>query len=217
MGKYRGNPEAIAALVGDDCVHRDVYLSEELFELEQEFLFARTWNYLCHDSQIPNTGDYFTANIAGRPLMAVRHTDGSVRVMMNRCAHKGAKLAPEECGNTGKFFRCPYHAWTFKTDGSLLSIPFKKGYEGTRTQRMPDRQGAGDHRQCPQLPRLHLRARQRRRPGLRGVLRAGDHLPGQHGRPRPRARSRSPAGACGTCTTATGRCSSRTSTTPCTR
>lgn len=132
MGKYRDNPEAIAALVGDDCVHRDVYLDEELFELEQDYLFARTWNYLCHDSQIPDRGDYFTATIAGRPLMAVRHTDGSVRVMMNRCAHKGAKLAPEERGNTGKFFRCPYHAWTFRTDGSLLSIPFKKGYEGTR-------------------------------------------------------------------------------------
>ena len=40
-------------------------------------------------------------------------------------------MAGEACGNTGKFFRCPYHAWTFKTDGSLLSIPLKKGYENT--------------------------------------------------------------------------------------
>lgn len=137
MDKYRDNPEAVRALVQKDCVHRDVYLSDELFELEQEQLFENTWNYLCHDSQVPNKGDYFTANIAGQPLMAVRHTDGSVRVMMNRCAHKGAKLVPDECGNTGKFFRCPYHAWTYKTDGSLLAIPFKQGYEGTELQSCP--------------------------------------------------------------------------------
>jgi phenylpropionate dioxygenase-like ring-hydroxylating dioxygenase large terminal subunit len=52
--------------------------------------------------------------------------------MMNRCAHKGSRLVSAPCGNTGKFFRCPYHAWTFKTDGSLLSIPLKNGYEGTQ-------------------------------------------------------------------------------------
>jgi benzoate/toluate 1,2-dioxygenase alpha subunit len=61
----------------------------------------------------------------------VRHTDGSVRAMMNRCAHKGSRLVSAPCGNTGKFFRCPYHAWTFKTDGSLLAIPLKTGYENT--------------------------------------------------------------------------------------
>jgi benzoate/toluate 1,2-dioxygenase alpha subunit len=131
MGKYRENLEAIAALVQPDRVHRDVYLDPELFELEQESLFPRTWIYACHDSQLPNPGDYYSVEIAGRPLMVVRHTDRSIRVMMNRCAHKGAKLVPDRCGNTGKFFRCPYHAWTFKTDGSLLATPFKSGYEGT--------------------------------------------------------------------------------------
>jgi len=51
--------------------------------------------------------------------------------LMNRCAHKGVQVAPDGYGNTGKFFRCPYHAWTYKTDGSILSIPLKKGYENT--------------------------------------------------------------------------------------
>lgn len=129
---YRGNPDAVRALVRPDSVHRDLYISCELFELEQEHFFANTWNYVGHDSQIPNAGDYITVDIAGRPLIAVRHTDGSVKVLMNRCAHKGSRLVSMPCGNTGKFFRCPYHAWTFKTDGSLLAIPLKNGYEGTR-------------------------------------------------------------------------------------
>ena len=128
---YRGNPDAVRALVRPDRVHRDLYIDPEVFALEQEHFFANTWNYVGHDSQIPKPGDYLTVDIAGRPLIAVRHTDGSVRVLMNRCAHKGSRLVSQACGHTGKFFRCPYHAWTFKTDGSLLSIPLKNGYKGT--------------------------------------------------------------------------------------
>ncbi len=61
----------------------------------------------------------------------VRHTDGAVHVLYNRCPHKGTRITTETCGNAGKFFRCPYHAWTFRTDGSLLAIPLRKGYENT--------------------------------------------------------------------------------------
>ena len=84
---YRGDPEAVRALVQPDRVHRDLYIDRELFELEQEHFFANTWNYLGHDSQIPKAGDYLSVDIAGRPLMAVRQADGSVKVLMNRCAH----------------------------------------------------------------------------------------------------------------------------------
>lgn len=132
MTTYRGNPDAVRGLVQPDRVHRDLYISQELFELEQEHFFANTWNYAGHDSQLPEPGDYIRVEIAGRPLIVVRHTDRSVRVLMNRCAHKGSQLVSAPCGNTGKFFRCPYHAWTFRTDGSLLAIPLKNGYEGTQ-------------------------------------------------------------------------------------
>jgi phenylpropionate dioxygenase-like ring-hydroxylating dioxygenase large terminal subunit len=131
MGKYRGHPEAVRALVRDSEVHKDVYIDQELFELEMEHLFANTWNYVGHASQIPNPGDYFTTTIGTQPVLMVRHTDGEVKVLYNRCPHKGVKIAVDGCGSTGKFFRCPYHAWTFRTDGSLLSIPLKKGYENT--------------------------------------------------------------------------------------
>ncbi|WP_304305848.1 aromatic ring-hydroxylating dioxygenase subunit alpha [Pseudacidovorax intermedius] len=131
MTRYRDNPEAIRALVQPQQVHRDLYISPELFELEQEHFFANTWNYAGHDSQVPKPGDFITVDIAGRPLIVVRHTDGTVKVLMNRCAHKGSRVVNGACGNTGKFFRCPYHAWTFKTDGAPLAIPLKNGYEGT--------------------------------------------------------------------------------------
>jgi len=117
--------------VQPDRVHRDLYISQEVFELEQEHFFANTWNFVGHDSQIPRAGDYITNDIAGRPLIVVRHQDMSVKVLMNRCAHKGSRLVSAPCGNTGKFFRCPYHAWAFDTDGALRAIPLKLAYEGT--------------------------------------------------------------------------------------
>ena len=169
-------------------------------------------------ARCPKAGDYLTVEIGGRPLIVVRHSDDSVRVLMNRCAHKGSRLVTAPCGNTGKFFRCPYHAWTFRTDGSLLNIPVKNGYDGTARARVRKRQGPGRRAERARLPRLHLRQDQRRRPRLRGVLRRLAQLASTTWpTARPKASSRSPAAACASCTTATGRCSSRTSTTPCTR
>src|ERR1700758_4482336 len=131
MVKYGNNPGAIEALVREAEVHRDVYVDPEIFDLEMEHLFANSWIYVGHASQLSKPGDFITANIGRQPVMASRHTDGSIHVFYNRCPHKGVKIASEPCGNTGKFFRCPYHAWSFKTDGSLLAIPLKKGYENT--------------------------------------------------------------------------------------
>ena len=131
MTRYAGNAAALRALVRDQEVHRDVYVSEEVFQLEMAHMFPNSWVYVGHDSQVPNPGDYFGTTIGTQPVLLVRHTDGKVHVLHNRCPHKGTRITSETCGNTGKFFRCPYHAWSFKTDGSLLAIPLKKGYENT--------------------------------------------------------------------------------------
>ncbi|MEO6270257.1 MAG: aromatic ring-hydroxylating dioxygenase subunit alpha [Lautropia sp.] len=141
MSAYRSDPQAIEALVRDDRVHRDLYLSEELFVLEQERFFANTWQYVGHASQIPDAGDYCTLDIAGRPLVMVRQPDALVRVLYNRCAHKGTRLVTDERGNTGRFFRCPYHAWTYRLDGTPLALPLKAGYEGTDLRACQSGQG----------------------------------------------------------------------------
>lgn len=141
MAIYTHHPEAVRALVRDTEVHKDLYVSPELFDLEMAHLFANTWVYVGHASQVPNKGDFYTTTVGTEPVVMVRHTDNSIRVLYNRCPHKGVKVAGEGCGNTGKFFRCPYHAWTFKTDGALLSIPLKKGYEQTGLESCEASQG----------------------------------------------------------------------------
>lgn len=132
MGKYRDDPTLVARLVREDEVHRDVYIDQEVFELEMERLWSRAWIYVGHTSQVPNPGDYFTTDVAAQPVIMVRHTDGKVKVLMNRCAHKGSKLVHQRAGHTGRAFHCPYHAWAFRTDGSLLAIPVRQGYDDTR-------------------------------------------------------------------------------------
>lgn len=135
MSKYQGPPEAVAAqianLVRAAEAHKDLYIDQDLFQLEMSQLFVNTWVYVGHASQVPKSGDFTTTTIGTQPVVMVRQADGSIKVLHNRCPHKGVKVAGEACGNTGKFFRCPYHAWTFKTDGKLLSMPLKKGYENT--------------------------------------------------------------------------------------
>ena len=99
--------------------------------LEQQHFFANTWNYVGHDRRSRTPATTCTVEIAGRPLIVVRHTDGSVRVLMNRCAHKGSRARQRAVRQHRQFFRCPYHAWTYRTDGSLLNMPLKNGYDGT--------------------------------------------------------------------------------------
>lgn len=110
-------------------VHRDVYTSKAVFEAEQERLFAAAWNFVAHGSQLPKPGNYVTLDLAGRPLLVMREADGGIGVFYNRCAHKGSKLYVKPCGDAGRVLRCPYHAWTYRLDGSLLSMPLRQEYD----------------------------------------------------------------------------------------
>lgn len=141
MSKYRDHPEALAALVREREIHKDAYIDAEVFALEMEHLFANCWVYVGHASQVPGIGDFYGTTVGDQPVVMVRHTDGSVHVLHNRCAHKGVQVVPEGAGHTGRFFRCPYHAWAYKTDGSPLAIPLKKGYDNTGFEQCEASQG----------------------------------------------------------------------------
>ena len=118
----------IADLVQPDRVHRDAYTSEAVFAQEQRRFFAATWNFVAHASQLPDSGDYLTLDLAGRPLLVVRQADGAIHVFYNRCAHKGTKLYTNERGKAGRVLQCGYHAWSYRLDGSTLGIPLRQEY-----------------------------------------------------------------------------------------
>lgn len=118
----------IHALVREDRVHRRVFEDPAVFELEMERLFGRAWVYVAHESQAPEPGDFLTTYIGRNPVIFCRHSDGKLYVLHNRCGHRGALVCNLDHGNTGKRFRCPYHGWTFHTDGSLHAVPARSGY-----------------------------------------------------------------------------------------
>lgn len=122
--------DSIRSLVHPGRVHRKVYTDPEIFTLEVERVFGCTWNYVGHQSQVPKPGDYFSTTVANRPVIMVRQSDGHIRVLHNRCAHRGAKVVAGRSGNA-TLLRCCYHGWTYRTDGTLHSIPRPRGYAGT--------------------------------------------------------------------------------------
>lgn len=109
-------------------VHRSVYLDHALFALERRRLFGRTWQYIGHESQLPQAGDYLAADIAGQPVLLLRRGDGSLGAVLNRCAHKGSTLVTDRQGCAGRTLRCPYHGWSYRLDGSLIGVPNKDDY-----------------------------------------------------------------------------------------
>src|SRR5579872_6134530 len=127
-----GGHADLSRLVEPDRVHHTVYSDPAIFEAEMANIFHKVWIYVGHESQVPKKGDYYTALIGRQPMIMVRHQDGKVHVLFNRCPHRGAMICANQRGNTGKAFACSYHMWQFHTDGTLESIPLPKGYEGTR-------------------------------------------------------------------------------------
>ncbi len=121
------DPVQLASLIQEDRVHQSVYTDPEIFELEMTNIFENAWVYVGHESQIPKPGDFFTTLIGRQPVVMVRHRDGNIFVVLNRCGHRGAIVCNEERGNV-RHFRCMYHGWAFQTNGDLLGVPLKNGY-----------------------------------------------------------------------------------------
>ena len=115
-----------SALVRKDRVHRRVYTDPAVFDLEMERIFQRSWLFAAHESQVPDRGDFITTQLAGQALIVVRHED-EVKVLFNRCPHRGAKVCETANGNA-RPFRCPYHGWVFDTDGRFISSSLHGDY-----------------------------------------------------------------------------------------
>jgi len=119
--------DTLAERIRPGRVHRSVYTDPEIFALEMDRIFGRAWIYVGHESQVRRPGDFVSTRIGLKPLVMVRHDDGSVRVLHNQCAHRGAMVVAAEAGCASEF-RCCYHGWSYRTDGRLKSAPLLNGY-----------------------------------------------------------------------------------------
>jgi phenylpropionate dioxygenase-like ring-hydroxylating dioxygenase large terminal subunit len=119
--------EPLGSLLQPARVHRRLYSDPAIFDLEIERVFGRAWTYVGHESQVKNPGDYLSTQLGRKPVVLVRGPDGSLHVIHNQCAHRGALVVANEHGNTNEF-QCCYHGWTYHLDGRLKAIPLQHGY-----------------------------------------------------------------------------------------
>ena len=99
----------------------DAYISRELHELEVKRIFERSWLCVGREEYVPSPGDYYTIDVMGEPIIIVHGADGVVRALNAVCRHRGMPVAKGH-GNAPRF-TCPYHAWTYATDGRLIGAP----------------------------------------------------------------------------------------------
>jgi Rieske 2Fe-2S family protein len=104
---------------------------------EAERIFAREWCCIGRAATIANPGDYFLRTIAGESLIVVRDGKGDAHAFFNVCRHRGTQLCREETGRFGETIQCPYHAWTYSTDGHLVGAPHMQDVEGFDKREYP--------------------------------------------------------------------------------
>jgi phenylpropionate dioxygenase-like ring-hydroxylating dioxygenase large terminal subunit len=110
---------------GKGVISREIFVSEEVYQKEQEQVFTRAWLFVGHESQVAKPGDYFVSAMGEESVILCRDREGLVHVFLNSCRHRGMKVCRYDEGNT-PVFTCPYHGWSFATDGKLVGVPFYK-------------------------------------------------------------------------------------------
>ena len=120
LAAYAETPE-------DSCfsLPPDAYISPELHRLETRAIFERSWLCVGREEYAPEPGDYYTLDVMGEPVAVVHGTDGRYRALNAACRHRYMPVI-EGRGNARRFV-CPYHSWTYATDGRLLGAPHMEG------------------------------------------------------------------------------------------
>jgi choline monooxygenase len=106
-----------------------LYRDPEVLEAEQRRIFARTWQFVGHESQLPEPGGYMTTSAGVEPVLVIRDDEGTLRAFRNVCRHRGSRLLSGS-GECGKAIRCRYHGWTYKFDGRLIGVPEGRAIAG---------------------------------------------------------------------------------------
>ena len=107
--------------MGSEPIAAARYTSADFFQREITAMWPNVWQFAAREEELPDPGDVVVYENAGRSYLVTRQPDGSVKAMHNVCLHRGRKLRLES--GFSKDFKCPFHGFTWNTDGSLKEIP----------------------------------------------------------------------------------------------
>jgi len=97
----------------------EAYTNQERYAAERERIFKNLPLALALSLELPEAGDYKAMTVMETPIILCRNDQGSVKCFLNACRHRGARLC-EDGRSSSRVFACPYHAWTYDRDGSLV-------------------------------------------------------------------------------------------------
>ncbi|MEM7170156.1 MAG: aromatic ring-hydroxylating dioxygenase subunit alpha [Pseudomonadota bacterium] len=97
-----------------------LYNDPTVLEAEKQKIFYRSWQVIAHQSELPHPGDYLCTNIADEPVFVIRQRDGQIAGFYNVCQHRAHQVL-SGAGNVKGRIICPYHAWAYDFDGSLVA------------------------------------------------------------------------------------------------
>jgi len=104
------------------------YTDTGFLKLEYEFLWKKSWLYVCHKDQLATPGDYVLWNATRSPVIIVRGQNDTIHAFYNTCRHRGAPLVKLAAGKVQGGFTCPYHGWSYALDGSLVGIRDRRDF-----------------------------------------------------------------------------------------
>jgi anthranilate 1,2-dioxygenase large subunit len=111
-------------------IPNSVYHDRQLYELEMNRVFqGAAWLFMGFEAEVPNVNDFRTTILGEIPVIFNRVADGTIHAFVNRCAHRGAIIRREACGNA-KDHVCVYHQWCYDQKGKLVGVPFQRGIGG---------------------------------------------------------------------------------------
>jgi len=105
------------------------YVDPDFLRLEREYLWKKSWLYVCHTEQIAQPGSFVVIRRTGAPIIIVRGKDDVIRAFYNTCRHRGGPLVKSDSG-CSEGFVCGYHGWTYGLDGRLLNLRDKRDFVG---------------------------------------------------------------------------------------
>ena len=98
----------------------DRYTTREWHLLEREHLWRKVWQMVCREENLPEVGSYIKYDIAGDSYLVVRTREG-IKSYVNACLHRGRAL--KDFDGRCSEFRCSFHGFTWKLDGTLRTFP----------------------------------------------------------------------------------------------
>jgi len=115
---------------GSRTLPGEYYTSEAILAEESVKIFAQAWHCVGRSVRVTEPGQYFLCTIGGESIIVLRDRKGVLRAFFNVCRHRGTRICREEAGRFGETLQCPYHAWTYRTDGQLIGAPHMQDVEG---------------------------------------------------------------------------------------